>query len=56
MWPWSLVALGVFLVGMIVAGYYFNDWMLQNALIILVATPLLTALSGLSAWARDGLG
>lgn len=55
LWPWSLVVLGVFLVGMVVVGYFSNDMVLRYGLVILVAIPALALLSGLSAWAHDGI-
>jgi hypothetical protein len=55
-WPWSLAALAVFLVGMVTVGYFFNDFMKQNAIVLLVAIPALMVLTGISAWARDRAG
>jgi len=53
LWPWPLVAFFVWAIGEFVVGYTFNEFLLQNAFLILLLIVGLLVLSIASGTARD---
>jgi hypothetical protein len=52
-WPWSLVAFSTWLVGQWIIGYFFNEFLMKNALLIPLFIIGLLLLTPLTAFAHD---
>ena len=53
LWPWPVVAFFLWGFGQFGVGYYFNEFLLQNAFLILLLIVGLLALSIVTGYARD---
>jgi len=53
LWPWTIILYFVLLFGQFVIGALFNDFLMQNGILILVLIPLLLVLVVISAFAKD---
>jgi hypothetical protein len=53
LWPWTIVAFFVWLFGQFVIGYFFNEWLMKNGVLILVLIPGLLLVSVLAGYGHD---
>jgi len=56
LWPWVLLVFMVWVFGQWIIGYFFNDWLMENAYLILIFVIGPLVLSPLAALAHDGQG
>ena len=53
LWPWSLVLYLLWILGQWVIGYFFNDWLLANGVVIIVMILVTLALTVITTYAHD---
>jgi MFS family permease len=53
LWPWSLALYVGWILGQWVIGHFFNDWLLENGLFIIVMVLATLALTTITTGARD---
>jgi len=53
MWPWTIVVFFVWLFGQFVIGYFFNEFLMENAVLIPVLIPGLLVISILAGYGHD---
>lgn len=53
LWPWSLALYLLWILGQWVIGYFFNDWLLANGVIIIVMVLGTLALTVVTTYAHD---
>ncbi|MBU0703506.1 MAG: hypothetical protein KKC18_06525 [Chloroflexi bacterium] len=53
MWPWTIVVFFVWLFGQFVIGYFFNEFLMENAVLIPVLIPGLLVVSILAGYGHD---